>query len=134
MKYKIVPISILLVPIFVLLIEGCATTFLTPNLKQPITLSKKIGVNGLEIPSDVKTKGSVYGEILLARSYSPSSSSTEEKASAEVEFLPCLQASNTRFASNLSFKVIGFQYIFFSGGKAEIDYSADCYELPNKTK
>ena len=106
MRYKIGSISILLVTIFVLLIEGCATTFLTPNIKQPVTLSKKIGINGLEIPSDVKTKGSIYGEILLERTYSQTSSSTEEKASAEVEFLSCLQASNSRFASNLSFKVI----------------------------
>ena len=134
MRYKIGSISILLVTIFVLLIEGCATTFLTPNIKQPVTLSKKIGINGLEIPSDVKTKGSIYGEILLERTYSQTSSSTEEKASAEVEFLSCLQASNSRFASNLSFKVIGFQYILFAGGKAEIDYTADCYELPNKNK
>jgi|WetSurMetagenome_2_1015567.scaffolds.fasta_scaffold71729_1 hypothetical protein len=112
--------------------SACSTTYQTQSVSQPVTLSGRVGIRGTDIPSTSKPDGMVEGKVCSVKLITSTSSYIEEKGNADVDFLGCLKTFPNRCITNVRFEVTNYQYIGFGGGKAIIEYTGECRELPSK--
>jgi hypothetical protein len=125
-------IFLITVSLNLFLLTACSSTFRTMNVKQPILLSTEIiTVDGKKIPADTKNNGEVSGMVLYSHTQSYGSSTTEEKANADIDFMGCVKTDADRFVTGLKIKAINYQYWFGAGGKSEIDFWGNCHQLPS---
>jgi|GEM_PF-6589621 len=136
MKINNLTLQILLFTSFVFILTSCSVTFKTANIKQPLLLSSRVGMNGIELPSDTKSKGEVSGEVVFERTLRGSSygSEIEQATNADVNFLPCVGTDANRCVTNLYFRIANYQYWMFSGNKSLIEFYGDCKTIPQSSK
>lgn len=124
--------NLLVISFLFILVPACSLTFRTMNVKQPILLSTEIiTTDGKKIPPDTKYNGEVSGMVLYSRTQSYGSSTTEEKANADIDFMDCVKTDADRFVTGLKIKAINYQYWFGAGGKSEINFWGNCNQLPS---
>jgi hypothetical protein len=124
--------------IFLVIISGCASsiTFKTPVIKQPITLSKIIGIDSLVVPSSAISIGMIETGVFYESTQShagPYIVKTErESGDPQVDFNYVLKNDNHRFVNNLQFHIISYNML--SGIERRIECLGNIYELNEKTK
>ncbi len=116
---------------FALLCGACSSTFRTMNVAQPIYLSTtKVTTDGKAVPPGTKTSGSVSGTVLYSYIVGATTTTTEEKANADVDFLGCLKTDAGNFVSGLQIEATYYQFFLGGGFKCKIDYTGTCNQLP----